>query len=116
MPSKIDIVNNIDKILTALIISIVASFCRLMFYKNETFIKTLFTFVGGIAFGTLVGYLVSTIPSMAGYDKIFTAVAAIGGKEIVKLLIVDFPLLVKKLANKKAGIINDTKSNSTNVD
>lgn len=115
MPSKIEIIANIDKIVTAFIISLVASFIRLLFYKNESFVKTLITFVGGIAFGTLVGFLVSTSPILNGYDKIFAAAAAICGKEIVKLLIVDTPAFVKKLANKKAGLTDDENGNNTNV-
>lgn len=115
MPSKIEIINSLDKIITAFIISLVASFVRLLFYKNESFVKTLITFVGGIAFGTLVGFLVGTWPAMAGYDKIFAAAAAICGKEVVKLLIVDGPALIKKLAYKKANLPNDDTANNTDA-
>lgn len=77
------------------ILSLLASLVRLFFYKNETFWKTVWNFIGGILFGVMAGYLANTIEAIKDYDKVITAFAALLGKEIIESLIKYIPLFIK---------------------
>lgn len=99
--NKLQFFEAVEKLMNYFIISVVGSFIRMIFFRNEPFGKTVLTFLGGILLGTLVGYLIA--PIFPGWDKVATAVTAIIGKEFVMLMINDLPNVIRKFVNKKAG-------------
>lgn len=96
---KLEILTN------AAIISFIAAFIRLIFYRKGTWIQTTVTFFGGIVLGVLVGY---SIDGLAGkWDKLIIAAAAITAKEIIEFLINAMPKILGRFVKKKLNNIDD---------
>lgn len=109
---KFQFLQKLEIILNSFLISLVASFVRLIFYKTGNWLQTCLVFFGGVVFGTLVGYLLDGVTSLQPFSKILIAAAAIAGKEIIEFIIKSMPKLLKKFINKKIG---DDGSNDNNT-
>lgn len=105
----IHIIEELGRIIDCFIISVIASFARVLLYKNESFKSMLVVFFGGMLFGTLVGYLIGTFPKFSPFDKLCTAFAAILGREIVNFLIVQAPAFLKSALDRLSNIKIGTK-------
>lgn len=88
---------SLQLIVTSFVISVVASFIRLIFHRNDSFWQTVANFFGGIMIGVLVGFLMQGSP----WQNPATAIAALTGREICKALIDVVPTLIKSLLTKK---------------
>lgn len=101
--NKLHFLEKLSLIVNSLVISLVASFIRLIFHRNGSFIQACLVFFGGIIFGTFVGYIIDGIPMLEPYSKILVAASALAGKEIVEFVIKDAPSLIKKMVIRRIG-------------
>ena len=92
---------DLDKLMTVFLVSGVASTIRAVFHRSPSLWDNLFTLIGGVLFGSLVGYLSSTNIYTCGYRDIITAGAALTGKEVVDVLITALPRILKSYLTKK---------------
>lgn len=103
---RVQIIEQFQKIMDAFIISVLASFIRLMFNRDITFLQTMANFFGGVALGVLVGFLIRDAKWANGWNEIIIAAAALAGKEIVKKLIIIIPTFIKNIPDYIRLLIN----------
>lgn len=109
--NKFSFLEQLGVIINSLVISIVASFVRLMLHKNGSFIQACLVFFGGTLFGTFVGYLIDGVAVLEPFSKVIVAASALTGKEVVESVITYVPLLVRKIIIKKTTVEDDTTDN-----
>src|SRR6266567_2378985 len=97
----------IQALIACFLVSVCASFARVLLFKQDDFKTTLKTFVGGIFFGTVVGYLVGRSAKYASWDTLCSAWSSLIGKEFVNFLVVEAPAMLRgiwdKIKNLKFG-------------
>lgn len=101
---QIDLIDQLSSVVNCFIISVIGSFARVLLYKNDSFKSVILIFLGGILFGTLIGYLVGTFPKYASLDKLCTAFAAILAKEVMSFLIIQTPAFLKRVYDRISSI------------
>lgn len=99
------LVDKLEVITNAAIVSFIAAFIRLIFYRNGTWIQTCITFFGGILLGVLVGYSLDGVGG--NFNKLIIAASAITAKEIIEFLIKAMPKILSKFVTKKINKLDD---------
>lgn len=88
--AKLAAVHWISVISASAIVAAMASLVRIVFSPNRGFWHGMGTFFGGVLVGTLIGYIVSDIPSVHDYNNAIVAAASIGAREFVEWILERF--------------------------
>ena len=98
----------IDLLLQILSIALVSSIVRLIYFRTDSFVDNLLTFIGGTLVGTLVGCLIIGT-DYESYSPALTSCAALTGKEVTNLVVKTFPQFLRNFVKKNLPNDNDTK-------
>lgn len=89
-------------------IALVSSFVRVIYYRSNSFVDNLLTFLGGTLVGVLVGSLLIETP-YEQYGPAITSCAALTGREVTNLVVKAFPQFLRNFIKKNFN--NDSDKN-----
>lgn len=101
-----------EALITTIIISVVASFVRLMFYRDLTFWRTVSNFFGGVALGMLIGYLLRNNTTLGIWRDILVAGIALLGKELTTGLVKIAPEIVPMFGEYLRSLLHNFVNNN----